>query len=77
MADADTVTGKVRANLYLYERLGLSHARLPNRDHLCAGLNMRLHVVTIERSQIIIDRLCLRFMSESHAWKSFAKRQST
>jgi hypothetical protein len=28
----------------------------PNLDHLCAGRNVRLHVLIIERSQIIIDR---------------------
>ena len=33
----------------------LSLARLPNRDHLWAGRNVILHVVIIERSQIIID----------------------
>ena len=29
---------------------------LPNRDHLCAGRNVRLHVLIIDRSQIIINR---------------------
>jgi hypothetical protein len=52
----------------------LSLARLPNRDHLCAGRNVRrqMQLSSVRRSSVI-DRLALRLMYDSHAGKSFPK----